>query len=62
MGYHEDWPVIGIRAKKETKDLLIKIAEKEGVALMVLCRKILENYLRQKDMFELVFKKESDET
>ena len=60
MGYREDWPVIGIRVKKETKKVLKDLAEKEKIALMVLCRKILENYLRQEDMFEIVFKEKSN--
>jgi len=59
MNYDERMPVVAFRIKKETKDLLQEIADSSDVKLQVLCRKIVEAYLRQKDMFELTYKKES---
>jgi len=60
MNYDERMPVVAFRVKKETKELLQQIADdSDGIKLQVLCRKIVEAYLRQKDMFELAYKKEA---
>ena len=58
MSYHDENPVIPFRIKKETKRLIKQIADENGLSVNVLCRKIIEAYLRQKDMFEIVYKKE----
>ena len=59
MNYDERMPVVAFRIKKETKELLQEIADDNEIKLQMLCRKIAEAYLRQKDMFELTYKKEA---
>ena len=61
MSYNERMPVIGIRIKKDVKELLVDLAKERELPLQVFCRKILENYLRQKDMFQIIFKKEPED-
>ena len=58
MNYDERMPVVAFRIKKETKELLQDIADGSDMKLQMLCRKIVESYLRQKDMFEINYKKE----
>jgi len=59
MNYDERMPVVAFRVKKETKELIQDIANGMDINLQVLCRKVMEAYLRQKDMFELTYKKEA---
>ena len=59
MNYDERMPVVAFRVKKETKELMQNIADDMDINLQVLCRKVMEAYLRQQDMFELAYKKEA---
>ena len=58
MTYDERMPVVAFRIKKETKDLMQDIADDTDIKLQVLCRKVMESYLRQRDMFQLVYMEE----
>jgi len=61
MKYDDRMPVVTFRIEKKTKDLLQEVAGDFDIKLNSLCRKIMESYLRQRDMFELVFKKPTSE-
>jgi len=56
MNYDERMPVVAFRINKGTKELLQDLADEQNIKLQVLCRKVVEAYLRQHDMFELVYK------
>lgn len=55
MSYSEDNPVLSIRVPFEHKERLKEIAENHGVRLMKLCAGVLANYLKQNDLFEIVY-------
>ena len=59
MNYDERMPVVAFRVRKETKELLQELANNSDMKLQMLCRKITEAYLRQQDLFEIVYKKEA---
>ena len=55
MSYSEDNPVLSIRIPLEHKKRLREIAENHGVKLMKLCAGVLATYLKQNDLFEIVY-------
>ena len=59
MKYDERMPVVAFRIKRSSKDLLDTICDDLDLNINTFCRKVIEAYLRQKDMFEIVYKKEN---
>jgi len=56
MSYSEENPVLSIRVPLKHKKRLGEIAENHGVKLMKLCAGVLATYLKQSDLFEIVYK------
>jgi len=55
MSYRDNYPVLSLRLPKSHKNRLQEIADSHGVKLMKLCAGVLSTYLKQSDLFEIVY-------